>query len=86
MARTHHCTKSRKGRTGALKHRQNRAGAETIEFIEADLNSDLAWDRAVAGADYVLHIASPAPAVAPKSDDELVRPTRDGALRAFASY
>jgi NAD dependent epimerase/dehydratase family len=59
------------------------AAAETIEFFEADLNSDLAWDRAVAGAGYVLHVASPLPEVAPKSDDELVRPARDGALRVL---
>lgn len=59
------------------------AAAETIEVFEAHLNSDLAWDRAVAGADYVLHVASPLPAVAPKSDDELVRPARDGALRVL---
>ena len=35
------------------------------------------------GADYVLHVASPISAVNPKSDDELVRPARDGTLRVL---
>jgi dihydroflavonol-4-reductase len=59
------------------------AKAAAIEFIAADLNSDAGWAKAVAGADYVLHVASPFPAVDPKSDDELVRPARDGALRVL---
>jgi dihydroflavonol-4-reductase len=60
-------------------------GAEptAIEFVKADLNSDEGWDQAVAGANYVLHVASPVPAVDPKSDDELVRPARDGTLRVL---
>jgi len=59
------------------------ANAEAIEFMAADLNSDAGWVDAVAGADYVLHVASPLPAVDPKSDDEVVRPARDGALRVL---
>jgi dihydroflavonol-4-reductase len=58
-------------------------GAERIEFAAADLNADAGWADAVAGVDYVLHVASPVPAVDPKSDDELVRPARDGALRVL---
>jgi dihydroflavonol-4-reductase len=59
-------------------------GAEptAIEVVKADLNSDEGWDQAVAGADCVLHVASPVPTVDPKSDDELVRSAHDGALRA----
>jgi nucleoside-diphosphate-sugar epimerase len=59
------------------------ANASTIEFVAADLNSDTGWTDAVAGADYVLHVASPVPEVDPKSDDELVRPARDGTLRVL---
>jgi len=47
------------------------ANAGAIEFM------------AVTGADYVLHVASPVPTVDPKSDDELVRPARDGTLRVL---
>ncbi len=57
--------------------------AGAIEFVAADLNSDGGWANAVAGADYVLHVASPVPAVDPKTDDELVRPARDGTLRVL---
>jgi dihydroflavonol-4-reductase len=59
------------------------ANTGAIEFVAADLNSDAGWADAVAGADYVLHVASPVPAVDPKSDDELVRPARDGTLRVL---
>jgi dihydroflavonol-4-reductase len=59
------------------------AKTSAIEFVAADLNSDAGWVNAVAGADYVLHVASPFPLVEPKTDDELVRPARDGALRVL---
>src|SRR5271166_4912621 len=57
--------------------------ASEIEFVEADLNSDAGWDKAVVGAEYVLHVASPVPVTDPKNDDELVRPARDGTLRVL---
>ncbi len=59
------------------------AGAGTIEFAAADLNADAGWANAVAGAGYVLHVASPVPAIDPDNDDELVRPARDGTLRVL---
>ena len=55
----------------------------TLELFAADLMSDEGWAEASRGADYVLHIASPLPAKAPKSDDELIVPAREGALRAL---
>lgn len=57
------------------------ANVERLEFAQADLDADIGWDRALAGCDYVLHIASPLPATSPKSDDELIRPAREGTLR-----
>ena len=59
------------------------SNAGAIEFMAADLNSDVGWANAIRGADYVLHVASPVPAVVPKNDDELVGPARDGALRVL---
>lgn len=59
------------------------ATAETLSLFAADLMSDDGWADASRGADYVLHIASPLPAKAPKSDDELIVPAREGALRAL---
>jgi dihydroflavonol-4-reductase len=54
-----------------------------LHFFEADLTSDSGWAEAVAGCSHVLHVASPLPTTAPKSDDELVVPARDGALRVL---
>jgi dihydroflavonol-4-reductase len=57
--------------------------AHELPMFAADLMSDAGWAEAAAGATHMLHIASPIPASAPKSDDELVVPARDGALRAL---
>jgi dihydroflavonol-4-reductase len=54
-----------------------------LPLFAADLTSDAGWEEATAGCTHMLHIASPIPAAAPKNDDELVIPARDGALRAL---
>jgi dihydroflavonol-4-reductase len=61
------------------------AGADTsgLTFFAADLASDAGWADAVAGCDYVLHVASPFPAAQPKNEDDLIVPARDGALRVL---
>lgn len=56
---------------------------DRLSFVAADLSADAGWAEAARGVDYVLHVASPLPAVNPKDDDELVRPARDGALRVI---
>lgn len=56
---------------------------ERLSFAAADLTSDDGWAEAVAGCDYVLHVASPFPPVQPKDPDELIVPARDGALRVL---
>ncbi|MEQ1507615.1 MAG: aldehyde reductase, partial [Myxococcota bacterium] len=56
---------------------------EALSFAAADLTSDAGWAEAVAGCAYVLHVASPFPPAAPKNDDELVIPARDGTLRVL---
>lgn len=61
-------------------------GAEpegALSFAVADLVSDAGWRDAVAGCDFVLHVASPFPAKAPKTEDELIVPAREGALRVL---
>lgn len=57
--------------------------AGEVAFFAADLESDGGWAEAMAGRRYVLHVASPLPSVNPRDDDEIVRPARDGALRAL---
>ncbi|HEX5100835.1 MAG TPA: aldehyde reductase [Polyangiaceae bacterium] len=56
---------------------------DRLSFAEADLLSDAGWTEALAGAKYVLHVASPLPKSPPKDDDELIRPAREGALRVL---
>jgi nucleoside-diphosphate-sugar epimerase len=54
-----------------------------LAFFAADLNADAGWAEAMAGCDFVAHVASPLPAGIPKDADELIVPARDGALRAL---
>jgi nucleoside-diphosphate-sugar epimerase len=54
-----------------------------LTVVAADLERDAGWPQAVAGIDYVLHIASPFPASIPKHEDELIVPAREGALRVL---
>ena len=56
---------------------------EKLLFTAADLMSDAGWKEAVAGCDFVLHIASPFPPSLPKHEDELIKPAREGALRVL---
>lgn len=58
------------------------AGAK-IAVLAADLTSDDGWEEAVAGCDYVLHVASPFPPVQPKDPDELIVPAREGTRRVL---
>lgn len=57
--------------------------AAQLPLFAADLQSDAGWAEAVAGCDYVMHIASPLPATTPQSAQDLIGPARDGALRAL---
>src|SRR6476619_1601303 len=56
---------------------------DRLAFAVADLSSDNGWADAVAGCEYVLHVASPFPPAQPKDPDELIVPARDGALRVL---
>ncbi|WP_433518030.1 NAD-dependent epimerase/dehydratase family protein [Nonomuraea sp. CA-143628] len=58
------------------------AGGRVGVFV-ADLMSDAGWDAAVAGCDYVLHVASPLGGGDSTDPDELIVPARDGALRVL---
>ncbi len=62
---------------------QRSIGAPDLELVAADLSSDAGWAEAMKGVTYVLHIASPIPLSEPRSDDELVRPAREGTLRVL---
>src|SRR5580704_4313458 len=64
----------------------NEGGAQDLErvsFFRADLQQDAGWREAVNGCEYVLHVASPFPLGAPKHEDELIIPAREGSLRVL---
>jgi nucleoside-diphosphate-sugar epimerase len=54
-----------------------------LTFFAASLEKDEGWKEAVAGSEFVLHIASPFPSKIPDNPDELIVPARDGALRVL---
>jgi nucleoside-diphosphate-sugar epimerase len=56
---------------------------DRLSFFAADLENDAGWPQAVAGCEYVLHVASPFPANVPQHEDELIVPAREGALRVL---
>ena len=55
----------------------------SIELVAANLEHDEGWAEAVAGMDFVQHVASPFPSGLPKDPEELIRPATDGALRVL---
>jgi dihydroflavonol-4-reductase len=75
---------SREGEVRAMLKQGGWSGPdECLSFAAADLEADAGWPEAVAGCDYVLHVASPLPAGVPKDPDDLIRPAREGALRVL---
>jgi nucleoside-diphosphate-sugar epimerase len=74
---------TREGEVRAMLKVGGAVPGEALSFTAADLESDAGWPAAVAGCAFVLHVASPFPAGAPKHEDELIVPARDGALRVL---
>jgi nucleoside-diphosphate-sugar epimerase len=73
----------REGEVRALLKQGGAESGDRLSFFAADLESDAGWREAVAGCDYVLHVASPFPQNVPKNEDELVVPAREGTLRVL---
>ncbi|WP_426614919.1 SDR family oxidoreductase [Bradyrhizobium sp. McL0616] len=59
------------------------ASPESLSFFTADLVRDDGWREAVAGCDYVLHVASPLSTTVPKDENDMIIPARDGTLRVL---
>jgi nucleoside-diphosphate-sugar epimerase len=60
------------------------SAGDRLGVFAADLTADAGWAEAMAGCDYVLHVASPLGGGAPSGDpDALVAPARDGTLRVL---
>ena len=62
---------------------EQQLSTENLSFVEADLTKDEGWDEAVAGCDYVLHVASPFIVGVPKHEDELIIPAVEGTRRVI---
>ena len=56
---------------------------DRLTFVQADLLDDAGWAEAVRGCDFVLHVASPFPMEAPKNENDLIRPAKEGTLRVL---
>jgi len=67
----------------ALRARLGDPSLAAFRLFEAELMSDRGWAEAVAGCTHVAHVASPIPAQAPKHEDDLIVPAREGTLRAL---
>ncbi len=74
---------AREGEVRALLKEGGAEPRDRLSFLAADLEQDAGWGEAVAGCEYVLHLASPFPPSIPRDEDELVVPARDGALRVL---
>ena len=56
---------------------------KALEFCKLDLLKDDGWDDAMAGCTYAMHIASPFYVKEPKDENELIKPAKEGTLRAM---
>ncbi|MGO1076985.1 SDR family oxidoreductase [Inquilinus sp. CA228] len=59
------------------------ASDDGLSFAIADLTAEDGWDAAMAGCDYVLHVASPLGGPDPADRNAYVGPARDGTLRVL---
>jgi nucleoside-diphosphate-sugar epimerase len=73
----------RKGDVRAMLEEGGAEPGDRLSFFAADLRNDGGWAEAVAGCDYVLHMASPFPADVPSHEDDLIVPARAGTLRVL---
>jgi dihydroflavonol-4-reductase len=73
---------SREADVRAMLEPEVNAG-DRLSVHVADLTDDNGWQEAIAGCDYVLHVASPFPPQQPKDPDELIVPAREGSLRVL---
>jgi nucleoside-diphosphate-sugar epimerase len=81
-----HTTVRNLSRAGEVRAMLKEGGAPDsggVRFFAADLEKDAGWREAMAGCQYVLHVASPFPLAAPKHEDELIIPAREGTLRVL---
>lgn len=69
--------------SAGLRARLGHPSPAAFRLFEVQLMSDAGWAEAAAGCTHVAHVASPIPAQAPKHEDDLIVPAREGTLRAL---
>lgn len=57
--------------------------ADALSFVAADLTRDDDWPEAIAGCDFVLHVASPVQVENVRHEDDVVVPAQQGTLRVL---
>ena len=70
-------------RAAVAPHLSDPAAQDRLRFVTLDLIQDAGWAEACAGAEALVHTASPFPIAQPKDEAELIRPAVDGTLRAL---
>jgi nucleoside-diphosphate-sugar epimerase len=73
----------REGEVRAMLKEGGAKPGDRLSFFATNLENDAGWPQAVAGCEYVLHVASPLPPNMPKREDELIVPAREGTLRVL---
>jgi len=76
-------TRASEVRQWLTKARGGSDPGDALSFVEAELTVPAAWDAAMEGVRYVLHVASPIPASMPKHPDDLIVPAREGTLNVM---
>ena len=66
-----------------LRQRVGNPPADRFRVFAAELMDDAGWAEAMAGCSHVAHVASPIAAAAPRHEDEMIVPAREGTLRAL---
>jgi dihydroflavonol-4-reductase len=61
------------------------APADNLTFVEADLLSDVGWDEAMNGCQFVIHVASPFVLAEPKHESDLITPAVEGTKRVLSA-
>jgi nucleoside-diphosphate-sugar epimerase len=74
---------AREGEVRAMLCAEGADPGAPLSFVQADLQKEAGWSQAVVGCEYVLHVASPFPLGAPRHEDDLILPAREGALRVL---
>lgn len=74
---------NREGDVRAMLAAGGAVRSDRLSCVAANLLSDSGWEEAVAGCEFVLHVASPIPERVPRDENELIVPAREGTLRVL---